>query len=133
MRKAPHLGLVTIDVPGVGSVDLRYDWAAIAKLHGAYGKEWEGELVRIAKEADARGLAELLAIGSEYDADWWVDQSPPFVFAARAVQTALNLAFFGVEEPGQKHPQTARRSTIQSSKAGKSGSSSAGQYANSGA
>lgn len=132
MRLNKHTGTVTLTVPGGADVDLRFDWNAIAALHGAYGKEWEGEIQRILTELDAHGLANILAIGSAQDAEWWMENSPPFVATAHAVQKALHLAFFGAGALDD-HPHLARRLLTLLSRAGKSGSNSAGEPETSGA
>ena len=131
MRKAPHTGTVTIDVPGAGETRLRFDWESIAELHGTYGKEWEKKVEAIMSDLDARGLAEILAIGSEHDAGWWMEQSPPFIPTARAVQDAIQLAFFGAGEL-DKNPTLARRLMTQLERLGRSGSNSAGAPVSSG-
>jgi hypothetical protein len=122
---------VFLDVPGEGEIQIRYDWNAIAALHGLYGKAWEGEVGRIMSELDAGGLARILALGSSRPAEWWSEKSPPFMPAARAVQDALHLSFFGaggLDGP----PPLARRLMTLLRKAGGSGSPSAGMPATSG-
>ncbi len=131
MRQNKHTGAVHIPVGSLKDVTLRYDWEAIAALHGEYGKEWEGEVQRILAELDARGLAKILAIGSEHSEEWWIEQSPPFVPTATAVNAALHLAFFGAGGADDR-PHIARRLMTLLSRRGKSGSSSAGEAATSG-
>ena len=131
MRKNDHTGTVYLSV-GDGEVALRYDWEAIADLHGTYGKEWEGEVNRIITELDSRGLAAILAMGSEHPVEWWMERSPAFVPIAQAVQKALHLAFFGAGEI-EARPSLARQLLTLFSKAGESGSNSAGDPQTSGA
>ena len=107
MRKNAHTGTVTIQTSG-GDVRLRFDWEGIAALHGAYGKTWETEVSRIINDLDAKGLSVILAIASEHDEAWWMEQSPPFVPTAKAVQEALHLAFFGAGSL-ESNPPLARR------------------------
>ena len=130
MRKNNHTGAVYLSVDG-GEVTLRYNWEAIADLHGAYGKAWEGEVQRIITELDSQGLAKILAIGTEHPAEWWMEQSPAFVPMAKAVQEALHLAFFGAGGLDDR-PTMARRLMTLFSKAGESGFNSAGVQQNSG-
>ncbi len=132
MRQNKHTGTLLVPVEGEGEVQLRFDWNAIAALHGVYGKEWEGEVQRIVTELDAHGLAQILAIGSAHGAEWWIEKSPPFIPAARAVQDALHLAFFGAGALDD-HPHLARRLMILLSQVGKFGSNSAGEHTTSGA
>lgn len=131
MRKNDHTGTVYLAVDG-GEVALRYDWEAISDLHGAYGKEWEGEVQRIITELDSQGLANILAMGTEHSPEWWMEKSPPFVPAAKAVQEALHLAFFGAGGL-EDRPMLARRLMTLFSKAGESGFNSAGAQRTSGA
>lgn len=130
MRKNDHTGTVYLAVDG-GEVALRYDWEAIADLHGTYGTEWEGEVQRIITELDSRGLALILTMGTDKPVEWWMKQSPAFVPAAKAVQKALHLAFFGAGglEP---RPSLARQLKTLFSKAGESGFNSAGEPQSSG-
>jgi len=130
MRKNDHTGTVYLAVDG-GEVALRYDWEAIADLHGEYGKEWEGEVQRIIVELDSQGLANILAMGTDQSAEWWMDQSPAFVPMAQAVQKALHLAFFGAGGV-EARPSLARQLMTLFSKAGESGSNSAGEPKTSG-
>ncbi len=132
MRQNKHTGTISLPVEGEGEVQLRFDWNAIAALHGAYGKEWEGEVQRILTELDARGLAKILAIGSAHGEEWWIEKSPPFVPTATAVQAALRLAFFGAGGADDR-PHLARRLMTLLSQVGKSGSNSAGEHTTSGA
>ena len=126
-----HTGTITVPVAGE-VVSLRFDWEAIAALHGEYGKEWEVEVQRILAELDAEGLAKILAIGSGQTAEWWMEQSPPFVPTATAVQAALRLAFFGAGGADDR-PHLARQLMTLLSRVGKSGSNSAGEPETSGA
>lgn len=125
-----YTGAVLLSVNG-GDVVLRFDWEAIAALHSAYGKEWEAEVQRIATELDAHGLADILAIASDHDAQWWMSKSPPFVPAAQAVQEALQLAFFGAGGLDDR-PTAARRLMTLVSRLTRSGSNSAGDPVTSG-
>jgi len=132
MRKAAHTGEVRLDVDGAGEIPLRFKWSAISELQTAYGTEWEKEVNRICVGLDAAGMANLLAIGSDKPADWWTEKSPPFVLAAKAIQEALHLAFFGAGGMDEADPPKADVSMIQSARHGKSGSSSGRRRANSG-
>jgi len=125
-----YTGTVLLSVDG-GDVPLRFDWEAIAALHSTYGKEWEAEVQRIVTELDSKGLANILAIGSEHDAQWWMEHSPPFVLAAKAAQEALHLAFFGAGGLDDR-PTLAHQLKTLLSHLSRSGSNSAGDQITSG-
>lgn len=130
MRKNPHTGAVTIQTSG-GEVRLRFDWEAIAALHGLYGKEWETEISRILSEFDVGEITKILAVCSEHDEAWWMETSPPFIPVAKAVQEALHLAFFGAGGLDE-NPHLARRLMTRLSKVFESGQSLAGDQQTSG-
>ena len=130
MRKNAHTGTVTIEAGG-GAVRLRFDWEAVADLHGLYGKEWEAEVSRILSEFDGVEISKILAIASEHDEKWWMEASPPFIPVAQAIQEALRVAFFGAGEIDQ-NPHLALRLMTQFSKVLGFGSNSAGVQQTSG-
>jgi hypothetical protein len=130
MRKNAHTGAVTIQTSG-GEIRLRFDWEAIAALHGLYGKEWETEVSRVLSEFDAPEIAKILTIASDKDAEWWMEQSPAFIPVAQAIQEALRLAFFGAGGLDE-NPHLARRLMTRLSKAFESSSNSAGDPMTSG-
>lgn len=130
MRKNAHTGTVTIQAGG-GDVRLRFDWEAIAALHGLYGKAWETEVSRVITELDSGQLSKILAIGSDKDEAWWMENSPAFVPVAKAVHEALHLAFFGAGGLDE-NPPLARRLMTRLSRVFASGQNSAGGQLTSG-
>jgi len=130
MRKNAHTGTVTIQTDG-GEVRLRFDWEAVSALHGLYGKEWETDVSRILSEFDVGEIAKILTICSEHDEAWWMEQSPPFIPVAKALQEALQLAFFGAGGL-ESNPPLARRLVTRLSKVFESGQNLAGVQQTSG-
>jgi len=131
MRKNAHTGTVTIQTSG-GEVRLRFDWEAIGDLAGQFGKEWESEVSRIISETDTAGIAKILAIASDKDAEFWLKESPPVIPTSQAIHEALQVAFVGAGGLGE-NPHLARQLVIRLANLFKSGSNSAGVQQTSGA
>jgi hypothetical protein len=104
-----HAGEVIIAIGG-RSYTLVYDWAAIANLTDAFGKEFDSVLGEAMDKLDTAVLARALEIGlrkhhpSELDAVAITQASPPLVSVNSAISEALTRAFWGAEKPQERSP-----------------------------
>jgi hypothetical protein len=105
----PHAGEVVITI-GDRTCTLVYDWAAIASLTDAFGKEFDQTLSEAMDKLDTVVLARALEIGlqkhhpGELDAAAIMQASPPLVSVNSAISEALTRAFWGAEKPQERSP-----------------------------
>lgn len=115
MRKepalVPHLGEVSIKVGGALET-VRFDWAALSRLHAKYGKEWQASVRDAVLASDTLALADILACASERDAAWWLEVSPPVVETSTAIQLAIEAAFLGPDRASAANPLMRLRSLL---------------------
>lgn len=94
----------TVDVEIAGKRVLRYDWAALAKLRTALGKDFDGKISQALLESDVEVLAVVLSCGLSpaLTPEEIKKASPPVIAVAGPIETALRYAYFGGEGPSGK-------------------------------
>jgi len=99
----PLTGELAVDVAGQ-KYYLRYPWAALQEIEGAYGDN--------PNLLDLDVLAAVASIGmkakhAEMTAERIKELSPPLVPFAQAVQRAIQYAYFGPDKPEQGEKKTS--------------------------
>lgn len=84
---------------GGKSYTIVFDWKALAAVRSLYGDEQDALLMR----GDVNAVANVLACGlmrhhPEMTAEKIIDLSPPFIPTVKALDVALNAAYYGVGE-----------------------------------
>lgn len=105
-------GEVVVEVGGVKRT-LRYDWAALAKLRTALGKDFDGKVSQALLEGDVEVLAVALACGLSpaLTPEEVMKASPSIVAVAGPIELALRYAYFGQGGPsGQKAAENPPKS-----------------------
>jgi len=98
-----HRGEVVVEIGETPRI-IQLDWAALARLRDAGVDNLFVELDRVLVEMDVERLAVLLSIAlqkhwPDVSAEAILDASPPFHPIYEALSKAVNLAFFGTDEP----------------------------------
>jgi len=98
----PYTGLLELEIAGSKRV-LHFKWDALAKLRTEFGDDFLTVVAKACSDANVEVLARVLTMGLSPAAS--VEEimaSSPSVMSARlAVETALNLAYFGKKEAPQ--------------------------------
>jgi hypothetical protein len=101
----PHVGLADLNgsvklTYAEGSFDIRFDWAAIAKLQAVHGENFLDRVNEALGKKEIPAVCELLSITTGLNRDEIMKASPPIIASVEALSLSWQVAWRGSAEQG---------------------------------